>query len=257
MYTKSTKSIYETWDYDMFKTLDGNRDVNNGRVLKTIESIEKYGWLTNPILVNEKFEVIDGQGRLEALRRLNLPVEFIIEPGIGRKECQGLNHFQKNWSLDDYVNSFVTDGNENYIWLRKMLKKYKKLPKAVIYSIAVYKCDSAATRYYNEKLENGLFEISETEKKIVDDALFYLDRFADTVKYIGGRADRFYSAILFLYKLDSIDNDRLCRVINNSRYDGLISSGTTEGYIQQFEILYNRNLTKAKRIDMTHEYKIA
>ena len=259
MYKESKKKIYVTTDYNVFKELEGNRPVKNGRAFKAMESIQQYGWLTNPILVNENMEVIDGQGRLEALRRLEMPVEFVIQNGIGIKECQGLNRYQKNWSTMDYIDSYIADGNDNYIWLKKMIHNYKGLTNSVVYSVATSGGSSSsigATDHF-KLLESGSMRVSESGRKKADDALFYLSRFIDTASHLGGRKDKFYSAIMFLYLLDGVDDERLCTVVNNSRYDGMVSSSTVEGYLQQFEILYNKGLTKAKRVDVMHEYKIA
>ena len=62
----------------MFKTMDGNRLLKNDRVNKIVESINAVGYILSPILVNEKMEVIDGQGRLAALERLKMPVHYMV-----------------------------------------------------------------------------------------------------------------------------------------------------------------------------------
>ena len=62
---------------------------------------------------------------------------------------------------------------------------------------------------------------------------------------------------MFLYLLDVIDNERLCKVVNNARYDKMVASGTVEGYLQQFEDIYNKSLAKKNRVDVMHEFKIA
>lgn len=58
--------IYKTDDHTLFKKLEGNRDVRS--VEKIIKSIDNVGYVLSPILVNEKYEVIDGQNRLEACK---------------------------------------------------------------------------------------------------------------------------------------------------------------------------------------------
>ena len=99
--------VLVTNDYDMFKRLEGNRSVTELRVKKISNSIKTVGYVMNPIIVNERFEVIDGQGRLEVLRRLELPVYYIVVNGIGRKECIAMNINQTNWSLYDYIQSYA------------------------------------------------------------------------------------------------------------------------------------------------------
>ncbi len=253
------KEVHVTSNYGRFKRLNGNRPVKNGRVVKIMESIQKYGWLSNPILVNERYEIIDGQGRFEALRRLGLPVEYIIQNDIGLTECQGLNHYQKNWTLIDHVNSFAENHNSNYIFLKRMLLKYGTIPKYVVCSVTTSKGKTATLHggAYGEIIEAGELLLTTKEMERVDNALFYLSRFTETIKHLGGRKDNFYSAIMFLYLLDVIDNERLCKVVNNARYDKMVASGTVEGYLQQFEDIYNKSLAKKNRVDVMHEFKIA
>lgn len=158
---KSKKEILETRDYSIFKLLSGNRTVEEYRVLKIIESIKTVGYITNPIIVNEYFEVIDGQTRLEALRRLGLKVEYIIVEGIGIAECVAMNLFQKNWGLKDFINSFAEQGNENYIKLRKLMEAYKDMPTRLIFS-----CASSKTYANPEKnISNGKFIFDNDYKK--------------------------------------------------------------------------------------------
>ena len=97
------KQILETKDYSKFKVLDGNRAIRDRRVDAIVQSITEVGYVTSPILVNENMEVIDGQGRLAALERLNMPVEYIVQEGIGIEECRQMNIHQSNWTDYDYV----------------------------------------------------------------------------------------------------------------------------------------------------------
>lgn len=256
---KAKTNIYETTDYNLFVFPEWNRDVSNARVVKMIESINTVGWLEQPVLVNEKYEVIDGQSRVKALEKMGLPVQFIIKPGIGRKECQNLNRFQKNWSTMNYIDSYAFDGNDNYVWLKNMLKEYRDLTSAVVFTVAVSGGTShaiGAAEYY-QIIEKGEVDVSGEKRKAAEAAMFYLSRFVETVRYLGGRKDKFFSAIMFLYLLDTIDNERLYKTVNNARFDRLVSSSTVEGYLRQFDSLYNKGLAKIKRIDVEHEYRVS
>lgn len=93
--------IYQTTDYSKFKRLKGNRDVKNAK--KIVDSINDVGYVLSPILVNEKMEVIDGQNRLDALVKLDMPVVYMMQEGIGRKECQALNINQTNWTTEQFI----------------------------------------------------------------------------------------------------------------------------------------------------------
>lgn len=257
-YTETKKKIYTTTDYEAFKFLDGNRDVKNSRVIKAMESIEEYGWLTQPILVNEKLEVIDGQGRLEALRRLGMPVEFVIDEGIGINECKALNVYQKNWNISDYINAYASSGDESYQWIKKQLKSFSSLPKATIFNVSIGmsagKCLMCGDG--GKIMKRGEFSISHKNAEKVEDTLFYLSRFVETAKMVRGRTDVFYSAIYFISNIDGVDRERLAKTINNARYE-IVSAGTIEAYLTMMESFYNKGLKKEHKVDFMHEYKIA
>lgn len=257
-YSVSERKIYTTTNYDLFVFTNWNRNISNARVVMMVESITKVGWLPQPVLVNEKYEVIDGQSRVKALEQLGLPVEFCIMPGIGRRECQMLNLFQKNWTTKNYIDSYASDGNENYIWLKEMLERYKELTPSVVESVVVGKGKTRCMGgQANSVIHEGTLQLDEFEKIYVDKVLFYFSRFAETINYLGGRKDTFFSALMFMYNLNSIDKEVLCEKVNNARYDGLVSSGTPEGWLTQLEEIYNKGLRKEKKIDAIHEYKIA
>lgn len=67
---KKTTNVYETTNYSKFKKMLDNREVSPNRVQKIVKSIDQVGYVMSPIIVNEKMEVIDGQGRLAAAGRV-------------------------------------------------------------------------------------------------------------------------------------------------------------------------------------------
>ena len=112
-----------TNDYGKFKRVIGNRPIDENHVLDLMKSF-KVEYLTPTIDVNEKYEVIDGQHRLEAAKRLGLPVNEEIHLGWGLRECQILNGTGKNWGKKEILNSFKESGNRAYIVLDDFMKLY-------------------------------------------------------------------------------------------------------------------------------------
>ena len=98
-----------TSNYSQFKKLGGNRDV--GSCKKLIKSIEKVGYIPNPIIVNEKMEVADGQHRLQACEELGIPIAYIVIPGVTVETARNMNTGQKNWKNIDYIKSYAETGN--------------------------------------------------------------------------------------------------------------------------------------------------
>lgn len=115
--------VYKTSDLSIFKSLDGNRDVIQSHLKRLSASMSKNR-LFSPIIVNEKYEVIDGQHRLMSAKINNTEIEYIIVNGYGLKEVQILNANSKNWSSDDYMNGYCDLNNINYIKYRDFKNKY-------------------------------------------------------------------------------------------------------------------------------------
>ena len=80
----TVNQIHQTTDYSMFQTLEGNRNLNKLHLKRLKNSFQKK-YLLSPIIVNEKFEIIDGQHRFEAGKQLGLPINFLIAPNYGIK----------------------------------------------------------------------------------------------------------------------------------------------------------------------------
>lgn len=257
-YKNSGEIIYQTKDYKGFIFTDWNRGVGNARVARMVESIKTFGWLPEPVLVNEKFEIIDGQSRVKALEKCGLPVQFVIKRNIGQEECQALNRFQKNWGTLDYISSYASLNNDDYMWLKSLIQDYKSLGVSVVCMVAVSGqvniCDCGS---YAKVISSGLLKVPKEKRTEIEDACFYLTRFLDVIKKLKGRRDRFFYAINFLYRLESVDNERLCRVVNSARYDIKSPPGTVEGWLEMFDELYNQNRRKADHIDFQHEYRFA
>ena len=106
--------VRSTRDYSMFKTMNSNRQVNLSHVKNLMKSMSENGLLINPIIVNEKYQVIDGQHRLRACVDLDLPIYYLIAKDYNIKEVHALNLNQKNWSNQDYLEAYANDGNVNY-----------------------------------------------------------------------------------------------------------------------------------------------
>jgi len=119
---KVEAQVFSTKNYDLFKILNGNRDVNLLHVERLKQSFAKH-YLFNPILVNNNFEIIDGQHRFSAAKSLGLPIYFIITT-YGLKETQIFNTNSKNWKKEDYLDCYCKSGNSNYITFRSFMNEF-------------------------------------------------------------------------------------------------------------------------------------
>lgn len=123
-YKKTDIQIHVTSDYSMFAFAKGNRNVSPVHLTRLIESM-RQNYLFTIILVNNNFEIIDGQHRLEACKILGFPVNFTIVPDYGLKEMQILNLNTSNWNHADYLAGYIGLGKQDYIDYKRFKTRYK------------------------------------------------------------------------------------------------------------------------------------
>lgn len=203
---KVAYNVYETKDYGMFKRLEGNRDIPEARISKIVDSIQTIGWVHNPIVVNEKMEVIDGQGRLTALQRLEMPVEYVIAEGAGTQECVYMNMNMVNWKLSDFIKSYAEQGNENYQKLLSLMNKYANGNLNII-NTAINRTSKADTR----ALKAGTYQITEEQYEEAIPRLKYVQPLLDTIneKKLPGSLIKLMQTLIYYYDYDEVDKDRL------------------------------------------------
>ena len=97
------------------------------RVEQIIIGVLKVGYLDDPVLVNENFEIIDGQGRVEALKILGFPIRYIVQEGKGLFECIEMNTKSIRWNTQDYILSYADLGDPNFKLLVSMQETYEYL----------------------------------------------------------------------------------------------------------------------------------
>jgi len=78
----------------------------------------------SPIIVNEKFEIIDGQHRYEAAKELGLPVNYIMVKGYGLDEVKKLNENASNWGKKEHLHAYVELEYPAYIQFKEFMEEY-------------------------------------------------------------------------------------------------------------------------------------
>lgn len=166
--------IQKTTDYSVFKPLAGNRPINKGLLLAIRESINNDGnyLMYNPIIVNEKMEIIDGQHRLEAARLEEVEVYYITAVGMKIRQAQVLNSKKRQWSSSDFLQSYLTEGKSEYQTLKQLMDEYR-------FSIAI--CVKYLSQNHHQsgmrKFRDGKFEI--IDQAWAEDALGLLSKVRD------------------------------------------------------------------------------
>lgn len=165
------EQVEKTKEYDKFKYLTGNRPINRSHLRKLKTSIETNNHLNlHPIIVNQNYEVIDGQHRLECARQIGCDVFYIKSEAIKDEHLIDCNVNQKSFDVENYIDFFaIKDKKPEYIQLRDMLKSSGLKPKALLTLIL-----GVVSSNLLEFLKTGKFKFpaQEDPKQILD---FYAD----------------------------------------------------------------------------------
>lgn len=237
---KTNIEVQVTKNYDIFQRMDGNRAVMELRVKKIINSIKAVGYVLNPIIVNENMEVIDGQGRLEALKRLKLPVYYISAKGIGLKECIAMNINQSNWSLMDYIGSYAETGNESYKRLKDLYDVYGNnfTLNTIMFAITLKSMRNI------KNIKEGDFVCSEEECDRANGLLMWLTQFTPVLSRLKGCIELYYQVLIFCHIDKEVDTKKLQEKIFALQAN-LIPVVTILQAVEVIEDIYN-NRAKSK-----------
>ena len=243
--------VYTTKDYSIFKRLVGNRDIPETRISKIVESIQTIGWVRNPIIVNENMEVIDGQGRLTALQRLKMPVEYIIAEGAGNKECIYMNMNMVNWKLPDFIKSYAEQGNENYQRLLSLMEKYAGGNLDII-STAVYRVSKSKHR----DIKQGTLQLTEEQAKAAVPRLEFIKPILEKIdeRKLPGSLVTLMQTLIYYFDYPEVDKDRLAYSVEKYIYNSTPWVLNTDCETE-VENCYNYGLGLEKKICIAHLVK--
>ena len=246
---KEIGTVYRTEDLSVFKPLIGNRNVKEGRKQALVESIDKNGYIPNPIIVNEKYQVIDGQGRLAACQELGKPIDYMIVPNIGISECMILNMNAKNWLTIDYIESYAKQGNINYERILDLSKVGFGI-RTYMFANALY----GGTGSNESIIKEGRAKSGERTHRKAKEALEYLKTLRPFIDKIDGRKTDIESALLFAYYDEKCDNERLSHCV--SKYFNVIGNIISiRTAMDEVSKIYNKSLKGKPRLYLKEDYE--
>jgi len=245
METEEVNKIYETRNYDLFKSIPGNRDIteNEGHVLRLMDSFkEKY--LFTVVCVNKKMQVIDGQNRIEAAKRLNLPIRYMILPnGYSLREVQRYNTNTKTWTKMAYLKSFCKIGSEPYLRFKEFMDNYPEFGIAAAQSIL---CNTShgwqGVREQGGKVRYRKTKPFEDGKLVIDDLPLAYENAGKITQYKefynGYTRVSFVRAMLSLFQNKKFDHGVMLRKLG-LQPSTLVHCATIEQYKNLIETVYN------------------
>lgn len=160
-------AVEKTKDYKKFKNFSFNRTINKSKLQSLTTSIAKENLLhLHPIIVDDQFNVIDGQHRLEAAKKLGVEIYYIRDTGVSQNHVMEANTNQSGWRLGDILRFYaITKKTPAYETFVSLMDTFGLQPKGLMGLIF----GSRAAVLVN-KMKNGSFELpeeaAETEKTL-------------------------------------------------------------------------------------------
>lgn len=223
---KASKHIYTTKDYSIFLQDETNRDVRTNK--KLFASMQEHGFLPEHPLVavatdGGKFKVKDGGHRLVAAKELKLPVHYVVSDNTDI-EISFINDTQRAWSKNDFVSSYVRQGNKHFIELKKFSDLHGIAP-----NIAAQLLGGDA-----RELRDGTFTGCQFTYAL--EVLRVASAASQHVAW--SKCSKFLTSIHMVLKYSRANINTLCdRILANGPM--LKQQAKTSGYIELLETIYN------------------
>lgn len=218
--------VKETKNYEMFSSIMGNRPMNELHLNRLTKSMQEE-LLVSPIIVNEKYQVIDGQHRLKVSSELNLPVRYIVCEGYGLTEVQRLNQNSKDWKMIDFISGYAELGNKEYQYLMKF---HEDSGLTITTCVTLLSNSGSATN----DIRNGVWIAK--HKKRANTIYEWLQ--ITRPYYANIERKGFVMALMHMYKREEFNFSQFVSKVS-IQPTALVDCVRTEEYITLIESLYN------------------
>jgi hypothetical protein len=186
-----------TMEYDVFKPMQGQREVSERYVKVLASCIKDKNYLRLfPIIINEKWEVVDGQHRLEAAKSLGLRIYYFMEQGLSYVDAGKLNSVRDDWDFRNHLNNYVKNNHFDYVVVDGFITNHNLTLKRFQYLMS-----KEQKKIFDEKFKIGEFKIidnlndvSDKIKKI-DDIIYFLEGILITDNKRFLQTDNFWRAL--------------------------------------------------------------
>jgi hypothetical protein len=242
--------IFKTYDYEIFKFKEENREINEIFIQKLCKSIMQNDLTKNcPIIVDDKMNIIDGQHRYEACKRLNIPIHYIKSDSDFSDSVALINNVSHRWTMMDYIKFWSVSGKENYKKLYRIIKKNELGIDKILYLLG-FNGGSELDKIRAGNMRTTVFENPNFEEEM-NEKIESFNQIIDTIKektYLKGnhiKSKRFFLSMIFVMRLPNFDLKKMkMAIIRNP--DKLSESATILQYKKKIIDLYNSYSRKDK-----------
>ena len=246
-HTESSVKTFFTKEYARFRMINGNRQLNDGKIKRIIRAIAEGNDMLRyyPIQVQEnngRLDILDGQHRFYICKHLDKPVYYILVSEVKTMpEIAKVNSNVDKWKPTDYLNCYIQNDNENYIILRDFMEETNiGLHLSVKLLNTGHPGNEGSTPELNEDFRNGRFVVKHLDK--AKELFAYISLFK-SFPYYTSRG--FVIAIDRIIKAGMVDINDVVAAFNK-RPEMLTEQANYKAYVNTLEQILNVN--KQKRI---------
>lgn len=231
--------VKQTNDYDLFTYINGNRIINKPHKERLKKSISE-DYIPVPIVVNEDYQIIDGQHRYESACELNKPIYFIQIDGLKLNDVHRLNTNSKNWTAEEYMNGYCELNYTEYIKYREFKNQYGFGHNETMGILSGIKKPGGR---HSEKFRSGSFKVVDLNEAV---------RIAEKIKmvgefYPGYKRRAFVYTMLNLYNHPKYNH---AEFLNKLSFQSVKLQDCTDvrGYTTLIEEIYNFKRKKSDKV---------
>lgn len=226
-----TNQVHTTTDYFLFKPMEGNRKKNNLHIARLKKSMAE-NYLFTVLIVNENYEIIDGQHRFEVIKELKLPLNYVVCKGYGLDEVHILNQNSKNWKSEDFLDAYYDLGYPDYVAFKNFMQHFglSFSVTATIFNDKFSNCNDDNLKSF----QRGLFKVNDLNKaNDIGNKILILEKLYD-----GAKRRNFVYAILRLLKNPKFEFTEFLHKLKNQQAS-MIHCNDVDQYISLIEEIYN------------------
>lgn len=182
-----------------------------------------------PVLVNERFQVIDGQHRLKASELNGQSVYFMVVSGLAIDDARQLNALQRTWSILDYAYSYASSKVPGYVQFVKTYES-RELPPSIVMEYMM-----SGSKKQHE------FRTGQLERVLQTDLDKKLDECEQVIASFPKAATPYIVAAAFraIQNTEGYDHERMLRKLQGAK---LQPQPDRVSYIRELERAYNMDV---------------
>lgn len=223
-----------------------NRPLDPKNLKRVMSSIAKEGQI-EAVQINEDGEIIDGQHRVEACKRLGLPVKVYVDDNT-TDIIREFNNQQKKWAVKDYLR---TGKNVQLFYLME--------DHGVPANVMEYILKAKTSKFKTDEIIAEETDEFETLIHFVNTMYKPVKEYMRNVKGPTGkrvRANRFfYKCLARMSELEGINLDRLINKVVENAYN-INVKGNEQEMLKAIAYEYNKGLKATPRLRVEEDNTI-